>query len=374
MSAGLRVSCEAHFLPPLLLLWALSSCAPSLPPIKPPENYRGPIGEAPTVTAADYWVYERADGRRTKSRPQDLLKNVSFPLWVGKWWSYETQGTRVRGQSLTERAPIRMNVECEVKSFDKIAVTAGTFEAFECKCQCTLVGGGGGVYTEDCGAWTLWYAPAAKNIVRVKTESTESSMQLAEYKVSTQPVQAKPISRPGFKAEKPEWKVGYQWRYAWKGAQGSGTFTQEIIREDMFEGVPSYVRRTGKNETFYSKDILSELATMSSGRLASKYSPPYQVFSWPLEVGKEWRNTYTIENVEKKSSQNFDFRMVVSGVEQITVPAGSFEALKIEVYRVSGGNLLLERWYSSKAKWMVKSRTYLQAGVREEELMSFKVD
>jgi hypothetical protein len=66
--------------------------------------------------------------------------------------------------------------------------------------------------------------------------------------------------------------------------------------------------------------------------------------------------------------------MVATGVEQLTLPAGSFEALKIEVYLISGGNLLVEYWYFPKAKWMVKSRTYLQAGVREEELVSFKVD
>jgi len=197
--------------------------------------------------------------------------------------------------------------------------------------------------------------------------------QIAEEKAMRR-VDSKQVVRPGLKADKPEWKVGYEWRYAWKGPTGSGTLTREIVRDDSFESVPSYVVRTGRNESFYAKDMLSSLAIMSRGRLVSKNSPPYQVYSWPLEVGKEWRNTYTRENVEEKSSQNLDFRMVVTGVEQVTVPAGSFEAFKIEVYLISGGNLLMEYWYSPKAKWNVKSRTYLQASVREEELISYKVD
>ena len=372
MGTRRKIIHQLHPLLPVLLLWGLiSSCAPPLSSLTPPENYKGPIAERPVHQGGDYWVHQRGDGTRAKFGTA-LLTNIEFPLWVGKTWSYQGQALPM-GQpqeSKAFRSPVR--IDCDVAGFRQITVAAGNFEAFECKCQCTSLLPF--TYDPNCGSWTLWYAPQAKNIVRKKTESTASSMELAEYKVSMQPFQAKPLTRPGLKVEQPAWKVGYQWRYAWKGPGTSGTITSEVVREDTFEGAPSYVRRTGKNETFYTKDILSELATMSSGRLASKYSPPYQVFSWPLEVGKEWRNTYTIENVEKKSSQNFDFRMVASGVEQITVPAGSFEALKIEVYGVSGGNLLMEYWYSPKTKWMVKSRTYLQAGEREEELVSFKVD
>jgi hypothetical protein len=111
-------------------------------------------------------------------------------------------------------------------------------------------------------------------------------MQLAEYKVSptiprTQVTQeklaqgeTKPIAQTGVKAEKPEWKVGYEWRYAWKRPGGSGTFTRVLIREDKFENVPAYVVRVGKNEHFYVKENLGELATLSGGKIASKRSAP----------------------------------------------------------------------------------------------------
>ena len=56
---------------------------------------------------------------------------------------------------------------------------------------------------------------------------------------------------PGETAEKPAWKVGYEWRYAWKQPGASGTLTREIVREDTFEGVPIYVMKIGNDETSY---------------------------------------------------------------------------------------------------------------------------
>jgi 5-deoxy-D-glucuronate isomerase len=211
-------------------------------------------------------------------------------------------------------------------------------------------------------------------------------MQLAEYKVSptiprTQVTQeklaqgeTKPIAQTGVKAEKPEWKVGYEWRYAWKRPGGSGTFTRVLIREDKFENVPAYVVRVGKNEHFYVKENLGELATLSGGKIASKRSAPYQPVSWPLEVGKEWRNSYTRENIEEKSSETFDYRWSVSSVEELKVPAGIFEAFKIEGYNFYTGNLMAECWYSPKVKWFVKERIYQKKGVLERELINFKAD
>lgn len=187
-------------------------------------------------------------------------------------------------------------------------------------------------------------------------------------------IETKPIDRPGFKAEKPEWKIGHEWRYAWQGPMGKGTLTSEIIREEAFEGIPSYVVRTGKNEYYYVKDVLGAIARISGGRLVFKRDAPYQVLSWPLEVGKEWRNSFLQENIQEKSSQTFEYRMVVSGIEEVKVPAGLFEVLKIEVYSVHSGNLLNEYWYSPQVKWFVKTRAYLTAGLRDEALISFKVE
>jgi hypothetical protein len=176
------------------------------------------------------------------------------------------------------------------------------------------------------------------------------------------------------KADKPEWKAGNQWRYSWKTPAGSGTLTREVVREDVFDGIPVYVMRVGKNEYSYTKDALTFLADVLNGKLTIKRTPGYQMFSWPMYVGKEWRSTYVSENLVEKSSQNIDVRVVVSSRERVQVTAGVFDAHKIDIYNAYTGNFLEEHWYSSETKWLIKSRRYLQAGLREEELISFKAD
>lgn len=61
-------------------------------------------------------------------------------------------------------------------------------------------------------------------------------------------------------------------------------------------------------------------------------------------------------------------------METVTVPAGTFETFKVEVYIQGTGKLFAEYWYSPTVKRAVKEREFLDAGVREEELVSFKVD
>jgi hypothetical protein len=176
------------------------------------------------------------------------------------------------------------------------------------------------------------------------------------------------------KADRPEWQVGYDWQYSWKDHSGSGTLTKEIIREESFAGVPSFVLKRGTSEDFYTKDVLGLLGTMSDGRITVKRSAPFQALLWPLEVGKEWSNSYTMERPGEKSSESFENRVVVTKQEPVKVPAGTFDAFKIEIYNARTGALLNEYWYAPEVKWFVKSRVYNREGVREEELQSFKAD
>lgn len=171
--------------------------------------------------------------------------------------------------------------------------------------------------------------------------------------------------------DKPEWKVGQRWHYAWKSPARHGSLTREIRKEDELDGVAAYVVKVGNNEAYYSKQTLGLLATVSKGKLISKRSSPLEYFSWPLESGKEWRDAFVLENLEQKTTRKFENLHVVAGLEDRSVPAGTFESVKIETYAPNGGVLLAERWYAPGVKWFVKIREYLQDGVHEEELTSF---
>jgi len=199
--------------------------------------------------------------------------------------------------------------------------------------------------------------------------------------VAGQPAQSKTTSvdtrgpvPTGAKVEKPEWRVGTEQRFAWKQPGTTGTLTREIVREDTFEGTPTYVMRIGKSEYHFTKDAIGLLSEMQGGKLTIKRTPSEQTLSWPLYVGKEWRNTFVRENLQEKSSQNFDYRVAVVGEEKVQVPAGAFDAYKIEVYGYQSRNLVAEYWYSPVTKWYVKLRVTRQDGMREEELLSYKAD
>jgi hypothetical protein len=185
---------------------------------------------------------------------------------------------------------------------------------------------------------------------------------------------AKPGSQADIKADKPVWQIGDQWGYVVKSAGVKNPFTREIIKEDVSEGVSLYVMRAGRNEHSYTKDSLALSLTMSGGKIVSKRTPPYQFLFWPLEPGKEWKNSYVLENPERSSSQRYDLRVIVAGIENVAVQAGSFDAFRIEIYNVQSGSLVEELWYSPQTKWFVKARLYQNDGVSEEELTGFKTN
>ena len=168
----------ARLLLVLVLYGIISSCTPAIPLSTPPENYKGPIAGRPVLHEGEYWVYKRGD--LTKAKATTLTANIEFPLWVGRSWSYEGEALR-RGQSQTSQAfRFPTKIDCYAAAFKEVVVAAGSFAAFECQCQCELRNPGR--YEPGCGAWTIWYAPDVKNVIKIKAERTDRSMELESYK------------------------------------------------------------------------------------------------------------------------------------------------------------------------------------------------
>lgn len=175
-------------------------------------------------------------------------------------------------------------------------------------------------------------------------------------------------------ANRPEWKTGYQWRYAWKGPGAVGNVMSEITREEIFDNVPAYVFKAGPNEHFYAKDNLAVLATASGGKAVTKHHPPFQLLSWPLEVGKEWKSAMVAGSAGQQLTRPLDAEAIVAGIEEVKVPAGVFQAFRIEIYGSFTGELMWEHWYAPQVRWLVKSRIYRQEGPVDLELVSYRVD
>lgn len=208
---------------------------------------------------------------------------------------------------------------------------------------------------------------AVEHLVTGKYATIESQTKLDAY-LST------PLGHAPFRMPIPEWKVGDRWRYTKKIPGRVSNIDREVIGESNFEGQPSFVVRVGNEKNLYPKTSLGLLATFRGEKLVRRRNKPNQFLSWPLEPGKEWRNAYKVENLEKNTVGEIDRVMVISNLEKIVVQAGTFESAKIDAYDHETGRLEAEYWYSPITRSLVKFRAYTSdEGFTEEELVSFKI-
>jgi hypothetical protein len=151
---------------------------------------------------------------------------------------------------------------------------------------------------------------------------------------------------------------------------------EEIVGTDSKSIPPVFLLNEGNEEISRSMDTLGVLVTRKNGILTTRRDKPSQNLAWPLQLGAEWRNSYTLENLETKQTHRVDRVMTVSAVEEVKVPAGTFKAIKIEAYDYQSGNLQAEYWYSPEVRWFVRTINYGAAdtNVREQQLVSAKTD
>jgi hypothetical protein len=220
-------------------------------------------------------------------------------------------------------------------------------------------------------AATLQYAKSGEFSASFHVSLENFEAEFDKYRANLKPSN----NQPRIVMQKPDWNVGYQWTYAVKAPGARISTTKEVIREDQFEGVPAYVVKMNKLESYYSKETLERMAAMKDGKLMNKRYNPSHDLSWPLVAGNQWENKYTWEDFLDNSGHKTDLSMTVTSTEKITVPAGTFVAARIEGYDSKSGRLMTEYWYSPTTKWFIKTRTYNTAvPFIEEELTRFSVD
>ncbi len=101
------------------------------------------------------------------------LRLLSFPLEVGKLWSFSND------YNLFGIREGRMAANVSVVGYEKVRVPAGEFDAFKLVAKADWVSG----QTPGPGmtSWTYWYAPAAQAIV--KSEISASYMPASTYEL-----------------------------------------------------------------------------------------------------------------------------------------------------------------------------------------------
>ncbi|HVN31357.1 MAG TPA: hypothetical protein VMT45_05185 [Thermoanaerobaculaceae bacterium] len=303
-------------------------------------------------------------------RPANVL--VSFPLSVGKRW--ERVYTEERP---VERQTMEVAQSCVAEAEESVTVPAGTFSTIRVVCRNTRTA---------IEAYRLWYSPEVRNSVRqvapsgqgvytLELTTTRSAPATAAAGAPPAPTPPPPpaeatpsiLGSPGV----PVWNVGDEWQYAYKSPTGAGTFVWSVDRMETLDGVEHYVVKGGTREILYRVSDLAHSLERVRSSVVTRDTPSRTSYVWPLTVGRSWEQQYRRERPVERQTREEGARWSVEAEETVTVPAGTFRALKITLFSRATGARLAEVWYSPEVKQMVKSREVVTNGVQERELISF---
>lgn len=127
-----------------------------------------------------------------------------------------------------------------------------------------------------------------------------------------------------------------------------------VVREKKeFEKKPAYwidVIREGKNYFDIYDMNLNWIGSFADGKELGSVEPCIRVFKWPLRVGKKWDSGYTLRDYSQGIHVSTSKVAVnIRTYEEVTVPAGTFKALRIQ----AGGETC---WYVPSIGWVVKEQ------------------
>ena len=90
-----------------------------------------------------------------------------------------------------------------------------------------------------------------------------------------------------------------------------------------------------------------------------------------MSVGTGWEQRYRHERPQDKQAYDTSYSAAVEAEEVVTMPAGTFQTLKI-VYRDRVKKTVLwEQWYSPKVRIWVRLSDQRDEAVRTQELLKF---
>jgi hypothetical protein len=169
-------------------------------------------------------------------------------------------------------------------------------------------------------------------------------------------------------------RPGSEWAYRWESPQGKGTFVWVLDREEMRDGDVFYVVKSGTTrEIYWRKRDLAYLMDVVNGEIETRRWPPQQIIVWPLEVGKEWEQTFQSERPKDRQSNEIHASCKIETMETITVPAGAFRAFKSVCRNKRSGQTMFEGWYSPEVGSVVRELATFSYGVRERELIQYRL-
>jgi hypothetical protein len=182
------------------------------------------------------------------------------------------------------------------------------------------------------------------------------------------------VGSPDQNAQALNLKPGSEWAYRSETPQAKSTFVWVLDREEVRNGAMHYVVKTGTREIFVRKNDLAYSLETVDGSLDLERSPAMEILRWPLTVGTEWQQTYTVARPKARTTEEITSSCKIEARENVVVPAGSFQAFKSVCTNTRTGKTIFTIWYAPEVGSFVREVTPLTAGgVRERELIQYRL-
>lgn len=165
----------------------------------------------------------------------------------------------------------------------------------------------------------------------------------------------------------PDWRPGDRWLYGLLIGTEQGSKTVEVVDVRDLNNAKYYIVRVGELEHFYTTQ-LQWAGHARERKVESRMSPPLPWFNWPLEPGRSWTYTGTLQDPTGTVQRNDNF--IVLGAEVVEVPAGRFNALKV-VHESDRGDRN-EYWYAPEIRSYVKWIWRRDGSRTEEQLREYR--
>lgn len=191
------------------------------------------------------------------------------------------------------------------------------------------------------------------------------------------------------RVERPDWRVGDEWTYRFTttAADGSTPLSERLSRQTIAAlGEGRVLVSTEEEESGHTTrtnwvwNADGEVLSRSmAGQPTHTYDPPLAFHRWPSEPGQSWSFSFHARTDDGESlySRKMEFKVV--GWETISVPAGTYRALKSEIHAFSpDGELtgVATSWFAPQVKRRVRfvEQTYVHGkhtSTIQHELLSY---
>jgi len=133
--------------------------------------------------------------------------------------------------------------------------------------------------------------------------------------------------------DRPTIKAGDSWIYRVTSEKGPGTWAQsrDELTVTRVTGTTIFFNIKAAGSSQPPRDLFMGADWSRSRDVNGKETVVNRPLSFPLTVGKSWDLSFTELNPTKThQSEKREIRLQVVGMEEVEVPAGRFQALKIE--------------------------------------------